>query len=99
MRYRCPAARLTNLSAIQNIPTVMYNVDENMYAVNNCGMTFNGQRIQGESSSRYYWSIPYRWKRISLYWGAMGIVFLSVYELEEVRMAWKFRKREKAQRK
>lgn len=36
---------------------------------------------------------------IALYWGAMGIVILSVYELEEVRMAWKFRKREKAQRK
>lgn len=87
--------RLTNLSVTQNVPFVVYSVDESMYTVNNCGMTFNGESIQGESMTRYTWSVPYPWRRIILYWGTMGIVVSCIYELEEVRKAKKQKKSDK----
>lgn len=73
--------RLTNVDITENLPRVMYTGEEAMYAVNNCGFTWNQQKIDGEALSRYHWKAPLDPCMILACWGILGIVGFTFFEI------------------
>ena len=87
--------RLTNLSVEENLPCLVYSGEEDMHAVNNCGMKWNGQDVEGEALTRYTWEVPLKLHTVMVYWGILGITGCILYEIagllsrKRIKKEWK----------
>lgn len=72
---------LTNLDITENIPRVVYTVEEQMHAAPNREMTFAGETVDGQSLTRYTWNRPLRYYNVMAVAGLIGCAGFTLTEL------------------